>query len=878
MKLFNFKRKIAYQFTFYVMLVSFLITLLITSIQLGIEYRTDVNNLKTWIQYVEDNYLDKIREHLSRKENDKISILLHEIAMLSGMQHIYITDINGDIILEYGTEKQDFQLLQHKFDLFHKNKDFTAFLGKLHLVATTENISGRLVKRVIISLIANAAAIFLVAIFILWGFHKMVARHLNKIAQYTEQLEPDTLDNILTLDRKPQSGESIDELEHVIIAINTMRINLQRSYKGMCDSEQDNRNLLKATLVGLSLWKLDTGQFVTVNPAFARIIGYPVTEMYRLNYWEIVIENDIEIAKAEFKQLGIGGHYGPVEKIYQHKDGYTVPVRISALIIDREHELYAWSNVEDITAQKRVAEELKAAKHKAEEANLAKSQFLANMSHELRTPMNAIIGYSEMLEEELRDITAEVNLVSDVKNIHAAARHLLGLINDILDISKIEADKMDLYLENFSLNAMIDNIITTIHPLIENKANTLSVTYGESLSESLGDMYSDLTKTRQILLNLLSNASKFTEQGHVILDVQSVERGKHRWIQFKVSDDGIGMTAEQQEKLFQSFTQADASTTRKYGGTGLGLAITKHFVQMMHGTISVESEFGKGSTLTVHLPAEIALSDHVNDEKEGLSTSSEVFMPAEGGTVLVVDDDKAARTLLKTYLSKIGYQVAVASNGEEGLKLARKLRPNAITLDVMMPGMDGWEVLTQLKQDTDLAHIPVIMLTLVEDKEIGYSLGAAEYLTKPISRDQLTAVLRKYRAERPPFTVMVVEDDERTREMVIRMLNKAGWQVIEANNGEMALRCLEKYHPDLILLDLMMPEMDGFEFIVHLRKHEQWQHIPVVVLTAKDITIEDRVWLNNRVDTVFQKGAYHRDELLRHVRELLAKTTHKRNL
>ncbi len=856
------------------MLVSFLITLLTTSIQLGMEYRIDIKNLEKWIEYVEKNYLDNISTHLMLGENEEVDLFLRDIASLSDMQHVYITDLKGNILLEYGDAKQDYLLLQHKFELIHKKDNFKVFVGQLHLVATTENIYGRLMNRAVVALIANAAAIFLVAIFILWGFHKMVARHLNKIAQYTEQLDPDSLDYVLNLDRNSQPDEAADELEHVIIAINTMRINLQRSYKGMCDSEQDNRNLLKATLVGLSLWKLDNGCFVTVNPAFARIIGYPVTEVHRLNYWDIVIEDDIELAKFEFKQLDVGSQYGPVEKIYQHKDGYTVPVRISALIIERDNELYAWSNIENITAQKRVAEELKSAKHKAEEANLAKSQFLANMSHELRTPMNAIIGYSEMLEEELRDVTLELDLVPDVKSIHAAAKHLLGLINDILDISKIEAGKMDLYVETFNLNAMIDNIVTTIQPLIENKANTLNVIRGDSL----GEMHSDLTKTRQILLNLLSNASKFTEQGHVTLDVQSFQRGEHHWMRFRVSDDGIGMTTEQQEKLFQSFTQADASTTRKYGGTGLGLAITKHFSHMMHGTISVESEFGKGSTFTVQLPAEITPQELGSDEKEALPASGGLSMPAEGGIVLVIDDDTAARTLLKTYLSKIGYQVAVASNGQEGLKLARKLRPNAITLDVMMPGMDGWEVLNRLKQDPDLAHIPVIMLTLVEDKDIGYSLGAAEYLTKPISRDQLTAVLRKYRAERPPFSVMVAEDDERTRELVTRMLNKAGWQVIEADNGEMALRCLDKYQPDLILLDLMMPEMDGFEFIANLRKHQKWRQIPVVVLTAKDITIEDRVWLNNRVDTVFQKGAYHRDELLRHVRELLAKTTHKKTL
>jgi CheY-like chemotaxis protein len=333
------------------------------------------------------------------------------------------------------------------------------------------------------------------------------------------------------------------------------------------------------------------------------------------------------------------------------------------------------------------------------------------------------------------------------------------------------------------------------------------------------------------------------------------------------------MTPEQQVRLFQSFSQADASTTRKYGGTGLGLAITKHFVQMLGGKIEVESEFGKGSTFIVRIPAQLVVRKPPKGEVESHTTTASV---TEGGVILVIDDDPAVRTLLKSYLTKIGYQVAVAAGGEEGLRLGKKLHPNAITLDVMMPGMDGWEVLTRLKADEELAHIPVIMLTIVEDKDIGYSLGAAEYLVKPVSRDQLANVLRKYRKETASSTVMVVEDDSVTREMMIRMLTKAGWLVNEAENGQVALHLLRTQIPDLILLDLMMPEMDGFEFIVQLRQNEVWSTIPVVVLTAKDITMEDRIWLNSRVDTVFQKGAYGREELLAELRQLLVNATSKR--
>ncbi|OQW93716.1 MAG: hypothetical protein BWK79_09715 [Beggiatoa sp. IS2] len=477
--------------------------------------------------------------------------------------------------------------------------------------------------------------------------------------------------------------------------------------------------------------------------------------------------------------------------------------------------------------------------------------------------MNSIIGYSEMLEEELKD-SEFAHLVGDVNSIHTAGKHLLGLINDILDISKIEAGKMDLYLETFDLQAMIDHVIVTIEPLMENKANMLQV----MCEDNLGEMHTDLTKTRQILLNLLSNASKFTEQGTVTLEVKR-EPEEGDWITFLIIDEGIGMTHDQQAKLFQAFTQADVSITRKYGGTGLGLAITKSFTQMLGGTITVESEFGKGSQFTVRLPARVESSKNKANAKGGKSAAV-ANLPTEGGIILVIDDDATVRNLLKAYLSKVGYQVALAADGPEGLKLARKLRPNAITLDIMMPGMDGWEVLTQLKSDEELAHIPIVVLTIVENKDIGYSLGASEYLVKPVSREQLAKVLRKYRSEMPAScSVMIVEDDVVTREMMVRILKKAGWHIIEAENGKVALKCLQEQQPDVILLDLMMPEMDGFEFIVHLRHDKEWALIPVIVLTAKEITMEDRIWLNNRVDTVFQKGAYSREELLTELRKLL---------
>jgi CheY-like chemotaxis protein len=342
---------------------------------------------------------------------------------------------------------------------------------------------------------------------------------------------------------------------------------------------------------------------------------------------------------------------------------------------------------------------------------------------------------------------------------------------------------------------------------------------------------------------------------------------------FTIADTGIGMNAEQIDKLFEAFVQADASTTRKYGGTGLGLAITQRFCWMMGGDIAVKSIPGQGSTFTIWLPAEVT---EPRIEPAGLF-SDDMFAPVFVGpkpidavTILVIDDDPTVHDLMRRFLSKEGFWVEAAASGESGLVLARQLRPAAITLDVMMPGMDGWAVLTALKADPDLAHIPVIMLTMVDDKNLGYALGAADYLTKPINRDRLAAVLSKYHCEQLRCSVLLVEDDLVTREMMRRMLEREGWLVAEAENGRVALDHMVKSQPELILLDLMMPEMDGFEFIAELRKRPEWRSIPVVVITAMDLTQEERLRLNGFVSQILQKGAYNLDELLLEVRELVA--------
>jgi adenylate cyclase len=702
----------------------------------------------------------------------------------------------------------------------------------------------------------------LISTFVAFIVGRSIVRPIESITNVMQRLSAGEIDvDIGHRDRRDEVGRMVD-------AIDVFRKNII-DRRAM---EQTLTEAIEAISEGFSLYDAED-KIVVCNTRYKEMFSYGRDTAVAGTPFETIATNTLKHGLIQDAQSDpqrwlaerLARHRNPRGPHVQHRsDGRWV--RVSERKTTNGGVVATYADITELKQREAelagLVHELEVARDAAQEASRTKSSFLANMSHELRTPLNAIIGVTEMLQEDAREFNRD-DEIEPLDRVQRAARHLLALINDILDLSKIEAGKMDLVLESFPIATLIDDVVRTVELIASKNDNRIVV----NCPDTIGSMYTDQIRVRQALMNLVSNASKFTSNGTVTVSAARERTADGERVEFAVTDTGIGMSPDQLAKLFQEFSQADSSTTRKYGGTGLGLAISRRFCQMMGGDISVESELGRGSKFVITLPV------HVGDIEKPARMPEPARLRAtrssqQAPLILIVDDDPTVREVVGRYLEREGFMVAEADGGREGLRLARELNPAAITLDITMPDLDGWTVLAAIKGDPTLADIPVILLTILDEKNRGFALGASEYLVKPVDRDKLVRVLRQLSTP-SGGSILVVDDDQMSRIGLRNALQHAGWQVVEADNGQIALTRLNEARPIAILLDLMMPEMDGFEFIDEVRQHEDWREIPIIVITARDVTAEDRARLNGRVESVIRKGG--RDDMLRQVCLVLAK-------
>ncbi len=605
-------------------------------------------------------------------------------------------------------------------------------------------------------------------------------------------------------------------------------------------ASKEAHRLLEAAPISVVI-VTDDGKYLYRNPAHNAMYGYKPGELPLLSseMWVHASERqrllDIFHETGELKDAEVQHHTA---------DGRTFWGLMTWQRVEYEGQAALAGWMYDITERKDAEAAIQEARALAEQANQTKSEFLANMSHELRTPLNAIIGYAQILQEDAED-TGQDEMLPDLKKIENAGKHLLGLINDILDLSKIEAGRMEIYLEPVSVPALLDEVRTLTAPLASANGNRVEVSIGPGVES----IQADVTKLKQSLLNLVSNACKFTKDGRVTLDVRLSGGGEAPLIVFEVSDSGIGMTPEQQARLFQAFSQADSSTTRKFGGTGLGLAITKRLCNLLGGDVVVSSEEGKGSRFTITLP--LLAADNWN-AVEGLA--QDVSGPEEAATILLIDDDPQVHDLLGQMLNREGYRIEHATSGPDALTMVQKVRPSAILLDIMMPQVDGWTVLSALKRDPDLADIPVIIVSMLDERPLGLSLGAAEFLTKPIDRSRLVDVVKKH-AGPAKGVVLVVDGDSAQATQIAQAIGESGRSAEAVPDGRAALEWLGSHaRPALMVIDIDAAVHDGFSLLDALRNDEALSGVHQILLADRELTPAETGYLAGMPGTVVSKG------------------------
>lgn len=664
-----------------------------------------------------------------------------------------------------------------------------------------------------------------------------------------------------------------DEVAQLGRAINAMLDDIAQATQRLAESEARYRQLVEISPEAIIVH--DGEWIIYTNPAGARLSGHTDPSL--------LIGADAAPFLPPAPHRETKGDAIRYERELTLADGTSISLELVAAPFLMEDQPVWHVVAHNITARKQTEEALRQAKEWAEEANRTKSRFLANMSHELRTPLTTIIGYADLIALSVRN--GEVDRVeSDIARVRDAGKHLLSIINDLLDLSKIEAGRMDIHNEQFPVRALAGEVIASMRVFAQKRNNILDLT----IDPAVETMYSDDVRVRQILYNLLHNACKFTEDGAVTLTIDRVVRdGDHTaHIVFTISDTGIGMTADQIAGLFREFTQADPSTTRKYGGTGLGLALCRHLCHLLGGEIAVTSQPGAGTTFVVTLPEYLAPATASEPAPvDAASLSDTLPAPETIGDarrlVLLIDDDPAVRDLLPRMLERPDLHIETATDGTSGLELARLLTPDLIILDILMPEMDGWTVLRELKSSNETAAIPVILLTIADDREHGMLLGAAEMVHKPADLDHLEQRIRELINKHPiPMAddrrqILIVEDDDTLREYLRRTLEHEhkGWIVTDVADGQTALEHCTTAMPDVIVLDLMIPGIDGLQFIAALRALPKGCSTLVIVVTALDMTSAEREHLCRSVTRILHKGSFQCHEFVHAVRTAIATYT-----
>ena len=654
----------------------------------------------------------------------------------------------------------------------------------------------------------------------------------------------------------------------------------KRAEEMLEESEERHRKLFDNNPHPTWVFDRETLRFLAVNAAAIRKYGYSRDEFVGMTIKDIRPSEDVPAMLENVREVRDGNETVGVWR-HRRKDGSIMDVEITSYALNFAGRPAEVVVAADVTQRKKAEEEkqkvadslaasneeLELRNRQVEHATKLKSKFLASMSHELRTPLNAIVGFSDLLSEET---AGELNVKQKrfVNHIKQGSAHLLQLINDILDLSKIEAGQLELRCEEFIVNDALPEVLSTIRPL----AMAKNIVLQQKLEADL-PVYADRVRFKQILYNLLSNAVKFTPRGGRIA-IDCVDKEGHVCV--SVTDTGIGIRPEDQQVIFEEFRQVEGGKDAASEGTGLGLAITKRLVEQQGGKISVESEFGKGSRFIFTLPAKtLECESHPASEAIRAGLPRAATDPGRAKPlVLVVDDEASARELLSSYLEP-EYQIALAESGEEAVRKAQHLRPDAITLDVLMSAGNGFETLAALQKTPETAKIPIIVVSIVDQKGVGFALGAADYLVKPIRKPQLIETIRKHVPVQTDdaSAILLVDDDSKTLELLEESLRSVGYETQSVQSGAQALEVLSSKPVSALLLDLLMPGMDGFEVIRHIRQEPTLRLLPILVMTAKTLTQSEISLLNRETQALFHKNgsSWHHD-LIEEIRRVLHST------